>query len=69
MTVLPKPSPKLFKLVPRPGTVPDSEVAKARPIYIDGLEGGASEISDITGLQAIIDDLTDRVAALEAAGA
>lgn len=65
-----KKKPVLLRAVDKPANVGTAELAAARPVYIDGAAGGgASEIADITGLQAIIDDLTDRVAALEAAGA
>ena len=63
-----KKKPQLFKYVARPASVGNSEVAKARPVYIDGLPaGGATDIGDIDGLQSIIEDFEQRIAGLEAA--
>lgn len=61
------PKPQLFRAVDKPANVSSQEVAKARPVYIDGLAGGSTTVADVAGLQAIIDDLEARVAALEAA--
>lgn len=48
------------------GAAPSS----AKPIALYGVEGGEGDpigIEDVTGLQAIITDLTDRIEALETA--
>lgn len=60
--------PKFFRYVPRPTNTANSEVAKAQPVFIDGLpEADPVEISDIEGLQAILTDFEDRISALEQA--
>ena len=47
------PQPKLFRAVDRPAGVPDSEISKALPVYIDGLGSGGGDASvaweDVTG--------------------
>lgn len=66
MPTIGKPKPRFLKFVAKPANVGNVELSKAEPVYIDGLPtGGASEISDIAGLQAILTDLEDRVAELE----
>lgn len=62
MVQLPKPFPRFFKLVDKPATVPDSELAKARPIYIDGLP-----TADTSTLEQKLADLEARLEALEGA--
>lgn len=37
--------PRYFKLVPKPADVPASELAKAQPIYIDGLPSGEGAVT------------------------
>lgn len=64
--------PKYFKLVERPADVSVTELAKAQPVYIDGLpSGGAGDhthpISEVTGLEARLTDLETRLATLEGA--
>ena len=69
MPTIGKPKPRFLKFVSKPANVGNVELSKAEPVYIDGLPiGGASEISDIAGLQAILTDYEDRIAALENAG-
>lgn len=58
MALLPAPDPQLFRAVAKPANLPASEVAQARPVYIDGLVPAS-----------VVDALADRVAALEAAAA
>ena len=66
MPTIGKPKPRFLKFVSKPANVGNVELSKAEPVYIDGLPaGGASEISDIAGLQAILSDYEDRIAALE----
>lgn len=66
MPTIGKPKPRFLKFVAKPANVGNAELSKAEPVYIDGLPtGGASEISDIAGLQAILTDYEDRIAALE----
>ena len=66
MPTIGKPKPRFLKFVAKPANVGNVELSKAEPDYIDGLPtGGASEISDIAGLQAILTDLEDRIAVLE----
>lgn len=68
MVTMFNPKPQLLRAVDKPENVSSQEIAKARPVYIDGLaDGGPTAIADVTGLQAIIDDLEQRVAALESA--
>lgn len=70
MVTMFKPKPQLLRAVDKPDNVSSQEIAKARPVYIDGLpEGGPTAIADVEGLQDIIDDLEQRVAALEEAQA
>ena len=66
MPTIGKPKPRFLKFVAKPTNVGNVELSKAEPVYIDGLPtGGASEISDIAGLQAILTDFEDRIAVLE----
>lgn len=66
MPTIGKPKPRFLKFVAKPANVGNVELSKAEPVYIDGLPtGGASGISDIAGLQAILTDLEDRIAVLE----
>ena len=66
MPTIGKPKPRFLKFVAKPANVGNVELSKAEPVYIDGLPtGGASEISDIAGLQAILTDLEDRIAVLK----
>lgn len=71
MVTMFNPKPQLLRAVDKPDNVSSQEIAKARPVYIDGLpEGGNAgpiSVADVTGLQAILDDLEQRVAALESA--
>lgn len=68
MVTMFNPKPQLLRAVDKPENVSSKEIAKARPVYIEGLpEGGATTIADVAGLQAILDDLEQRVAALESA--
>lgn len=65
-----KKKPQLLRAVAKPANVGSGEVAKARPVYIDGLpEGGSVAIADVEGLQDILDDYESRIAAIEAAQA
>lgn len=59
------PKPQLLRSVEKPDTVSSKEIAAARPVYIDGLAGGAATIATVEGLQAILTDLEARLAALE----
>lgn len=66
MVTMFNPKPQLFRSVEKPANVSTQEIANARPVYIDGIgTGGATEIADVTGLQAILTDLENRIAALE----
>ena len=66
MPTIGKPKPRFLKFVTKPTNVGNVELSKAEPVYIDGLPtGGASEISDIAGLQAILTDSADIIAFLE----
>ena len=58
MPTIGKPKPRFLKFVSKPANVGNVELPT----------GGASEISDIAGLQAILTDYEDRIAALENAG-
>lgn len=76
MVQLPKPFPKFFKLVDKPTTAPDSELSKAEPIYIDGLDAGgggstvtAADITDATAVGRNVLKATDAAAARTAIGA
>ena len=67
MVQLPKPFPRLFRAVPKPEGLGASAIAQAQPIYVDGLAegGGAIDISDVEGLQSILDDMTARLDTLD----
>lgn len=65
MAQLPSPDPQLLKLVDNPGNASSSDIAKARPVYIDGLADGNPTIADIPGLQDILEDFENRIAGLE----
>lgn len=70
MVTMFNPKPQLLRAVDKPENVSSKEIAKARPVYIDGLPEGSSApvaIADVEGLQGILDDLEQRVAALESA--
>lgn len=69
MPTLGKPKPRFLRSVPKPANVGAQELSKAEPVYIAGLPEGSdtpTTIADVDGLQAILTDLEDRVAALEA---
>lgn len=69
MPTIGKPKPRFLKFVAKPANAGNTELAKAEPVYIDGLPTPeAPEIGDIAGLQAILTDLEDRISALEPAG-
>ena len=62
MALLPKPKPRFFRFVAKPTNAAASELAKAQPVYIDGLpEAGAPEVT-----AAEFAALVARVEALEA---
>lgn len=68
MVTMFNPKPQLLRAVDKPENVSSQEIAKGRPVYIDGLPEGSSgpvAIADVEGLQDILDDLEQRVAALE----
>lgn len=70
MVTMFKPKPQLMRSVAKPDNVSTKELAEARPVYIDGLPEGSSgpvAIANVEGLQDILDDLEQRVAALESA--
>ena len=58
MVTMFNPKPQLLRAVDKPDNVSSQEIAKARPVYIDGL-------ADVEGLQDILDDFESRIAALE----
>lgn len=69
MPTIGKPKPRFLKFVAKPAGVGNNELSKAEPVYIDGLPTPeAPKIADIAGLQAILTDFEDRIAALEPAG-
>lgn len=61
MALLPNPDPQFFKLVSKPENASDTDIAKARPVYIDGLPeggggGGGSSATDEITVRGIQDD-------------
>lgn len=68
MPTLGKPKPRFLRFVSKPSNVGNKELSQAEPVYIDGLPGASEEpitIADVTGLQAKITELENRIAALE----
>ena len=64
MTTLPGPRPQFLRFVPRPANVGNRELAQARPVFIDNLQGGDST-AEIARLEGLITSLAERVVVLE----
>lgn len=59
MVTMFKPKPQLLRAVDKPDNVSTQEIAKARPVYIDGLPegggGGGSSTTDAITIEGISD--------------
>ena len=60
MVTMFNPKPQLLRAVDKPDNVSSQEIAKARPVYIDGL-------TDVEVLQDLLEDFDSRIEALETA--
>ena len=53
MAQLPKPFPLVYRSVAKPERLPASTIARARPVYIDGLPEGGEPSSAVQALTAV----------------